>query len=54
MKQLITANTALNLYWLGRYLERVESTLLDIDKAYDTIIDVDKNAGVNLYLQNWV
>ncbi len=37
------------MYWLGRYLERVEATLYKIDIAFDKIIDVDKNAGVELY-----
>jgi uncharacterized alpha-E superfamily protein len=49
MEQLLTANVASNMYWLGRYLERVEATLYQIDKAFDKIIDVDKNAGVELY-----
>lgn len=45
----MTANVASNLYWLGRYLERVEATLLAINKAYDSIIDVDFDAGKDLY-----
>lgn len=49
MGQLITANVATNLYWLGRYIERIEATLLQIINAYDCIIDVDKEAGVKLY-----
>ena len=49
MTQLLTANSALSLYWLGRYLERVEASLIDINTAYDNIIDVDKNEGVALY-----
>ena len=49
MTQLITANSALSLYWLGRYLERVESSLIDINQAYDKIIDVDSNDGVTLF-----
>ena len=49
MEQLLTANVASNMYWLGRYLERVEATLYQIDKAFDRIIDVDKDAGVELY-----
>jgi uncharacterized alpha-E superfamily protein len=48
-KQLLTANSALSLYWLGRYLERVEASLIDINRAYDNIIDVDQNEGVALY-----
>lgn len=49
MDQLLTANVATNMYWLGRYLERVETTLYKIEEAFNTIIDVDKNAGVELY-----
>jgi len=49
MEQLLTANAATNLYWLGRYLERVESTLIEINKASDRIIDVDLKAGVKLF-----
>ena len=45
MNQLLTANVATNLYWLGRYLERIELTLFEINKAYDKIIDVDKECG---------
>lgn len=48
-EQLLTANVATSLYWLGRYIERIESTLLQIITAYDLIIDVDKEAGVKLY-----
>lgn len=49
MNQLLTANVATNLYWLGRHLERITLTLLKINNAYDKIIDVDKDAGVTLY-----
>ncbi|TFH40419.1 MAG: kinase [ANME-2 cluster archaeon] len=49
MEQLLTANVATSMYWLGRYLERIEGTLYEINKAYDFIIDVDKQAGVELY-----
>lgn len=49
MKQILTVNVATNLYWLGRYLERVEATLLEINKTYDLIIDVDFEAGKKLY-----
>lgn len=49
MDQLLTANVATNMYWLGRYLERVETTLYKIEEAFNIIIDVDKNAGVELY-----
>jgi uncharacterized alpha-E superfamily protein len=49
MEQLLTANVATNLYWLGRYIERTEATLNQIVIAYDQIIDVNKDAGVELY-----
>ena len=49
MEQLITANVATNLYWFGRYLERIEATLLEIMTASDKTIDTDKNAGVKLF-----
>ncbi|MDD2789129.1 MAG: alpha-E domain-containing protein [Sulfurimonas sp.] len=49
MEQLLTANVATNLYWLGRYIERTEATLNQIVIAYDKIIDVDKDAGITLY-----
>ncbi|MDZ7818824.1 MAG: alpha-E domain-containing protein [Aliarcobacter sp.] len=49
MEQLITANVATNLYWFGRYLERIEATLLEIISASDKIIDTDKEAGVKLF-----
>lgn len=49
MEQLLTANVANHLYWLGRYLERIESTLLEVVTTFDTIIDVDKAAGKKLF-----
>lgn len=49
MDQLLTANVATNLYWLGRSLERIELTLAEINQAYDKIIDVNTEAGVELY-----
>jgi len=49
MDQLVTANVATNLYWLGRNLERAKEMLYKISKAYDLIIDVDRDAGVKLY-----
>lgn len=49
MEQLLTANVATHIYWLGRYLERVESTLILVMKAYDLVIDVNKDAGSLLY-----
>ncbi|MBD3842249.1 MAG: alpha-E domain-containing protein [Campylobacterales bacterium] len=49
MNQILTANVANNLYWLGRYLERAEAALLEINTVYDQIIDVDFEAGKKLY-----
>ena len=49
MEQLLTANVATNLYWFGRYLERIESTLLEVVYAFDKIIDTDKNCGKEMY-----
>ena len=49
MDQLVTANVATNLYWLGRNLERAQQTLYKITEAYDLIIDVDRDAGRKLY-----
>ncbi|WP_331775078.1 alpha-E domain-containing protein [Sulfurospirillum sp. 1612] len=49
MDQLLTANVASNLYWLGRHLDRTEATLYNVIKTYDLIIDVDKDAGAKLY-----
>lgn len=49
MEQLLTANVASNLYWFGRYLERVETTLIEIVYLFDKIIDIDKDAGKKFY-----
>jgi len=49
MVQLLTANSATNLYWLGRYIERISELLTYMVPAYDESIDIDINAGKNLY-----
>lgn len=49
MGQLLTANSATNLYWLGRYIERISGLLTYMMPAYDKCIDIDKNAGKKLY-----
>lgn len=49
MEQLLTANVATNLYWFGRYLERIEATLIEAVYHFDTIIDIDKNAGKDFF-----
>ena len=49
MEQLLTANVATNLYWFGRYLERIEATLIEVVSAFDAVIDTDKNKGKEFY-----
>jgi len=49
MEQLLTANVATNLYWFGRYLERIEATLIEVVEAFDKIIDTDKNCGKDFF-----
>ena len=49
MEQLLTANVATNLYWFGRYLERIEATLIEVLYAFDKIIDIDLQSGKELY-----
>lgn len=49
MEQLLTAKVAEHLYWLGRYLERIESILMETVATFDEIIDVDKSAGKKLF-----
>ena len=49
MEQLLTANVATNLYWFGRYLERIEATLLEVVYAFDKIIDTNKDCGKEIY-----
>lgn len=49
MGQILSGNVATSLYWLGRYIARIEVMLLQITLAYDKIIDVEKEAGVVLY-----
>lgn len=51
MEKYITGNVATNLYWLGRYLERTETILREIASSYDNIIDIDKEAGVKMYVK---
>ena len=49
MEQLLTGNVATNLYWFGRYLERIEATLLEVVTAFDKTIDIDKDCGKRLF-----
>lgn len=45
MDQLLTTNVAVNLYWFGRHLQRIETTLFDVLAIFDTVIDTDSDAG---------
>ncbi len=49
MEQFLTTNVATNLYWFGRYLERIEATLIEVVSAFDAVIDTDKNQGKEFY-----
>ncbi|GGD45102.1 hypothetical protein GCM10012288_19310 [Malaciobacter pacificus] len=49
MDQILTANVASNLYWFGRYLERIEATLIEVVYHFDRIIDIDKDSGKDFY-----
>jgi uncharacterized alpha-E superfamily protein len=49
MEQLLTGNVATNLYWFGRYLERIEATLLEVVTAFDKTIDIDRSCGKKLF-----
>ena len=44
--QLLTTYVATNLYWFGRHLQRVETTLIDVLELFNKVIDTDKKAGV--------
>ncbi len=46
----ITRLNGSNLYWLGRYTERVFTTLDSFFNYFDLMIDVDKNSYVK-YLE---
>ncbi|MBN2895672.1 MAG: alpha-E domain-containing protein [Campylobacterales bacterium] len=49
MNQLLTATTANNLYWFGRYVERMEAILIELSDLFDRIVDVDNSAGLHFY-----
>lgn len=44
---IISIKSTDNLFWLGRYVERVFTTLKMFTKCYDVLIDVDENAYVD-------
>ena len=43
---IISIKSTDNLFWLGRYVERVFTTLKMFSECYDVLIDVDENAYV--------
>ena len=45
----ISVNTALRLYWFGRYVQRAETMLKELVNSYDYIIDRDFDEGKKLY-----
>lgn len=44
---IISIKSTDNLFWLGRYVERVFTTLKMFSECYDILIDVDENAYVD-------
>ena len=48
-KQYLTANRAVNLYWLGRHVKRLEIEMVAIDETFLKIIDTNKEAGRELF-----
>ncbi len=45
MEQLLSTTIATNLYWFGRHLQRVETTLIEVLDIFDCVIDTDPEAG---------
>lgn len=45
----ISVNTAQQLYWFGRYIQRAETILRELIKSYDYVIDRDVDDGRKLY-----
>ncbi|MCK9373683.1 MAG: alpha-E domain-containing protein [Sulfuricurvum sp.] len=45
----ISVNTAQQLYWFGRYVQRAETILRELVKSYDYVIDRDVDDGRKLY-----
>ena len=46
---LIAPQTAENLYWMGRYIQRAETMTRLIIQSFDKILDIDPNEGTRLY-----
>ena len=53
MEQLLTANVANNLYWFGRYLERIEATLIEVVIAFDAVI-IQIKIKEKIFIKNWI
>jgi len=49
--QLLSSYVAVNLYWFGRHLQRVETTLIDILALFDAVVDTDIEAGARYFRQ---
>lgn len=45
----ISFNSATNLYWAGRYLQRAETMLKEYEQSYDYVIDRDFEDGKKLF-----
>lgn len=45
----ISVNTAQNLYWFGRYVQRAQTLLVGILESYDYVIDRDFDEGKNFF-----
>ncbi|MBV5279233.1 MAG: alpha-E domain-containing protein [Campylobacteraceae bacterium] len=46
---LISPQTAENLYWMGRYIQRSETMTRLVIHTFDKILDIDPEEGVKLY-----
>jgi len=47
--KMISINSALSLYWLGRYMQRAETTAKESIKSFDYILDKDFEDGKKLF-----
>lgn len=41
---IVSLKQSMELFWLGRYVERVYLTLRHLDQLYDVLLDIDKEA----------
>lgn len=46
---LISPQTAENLYWMGRYIQRAETMTRLVIQSFDKILDIDPDEGTRLY-----